>query len=59
MKMKKRNENNKVKFCPLLDKQCIQEECAIYHEQFKKCEINILTYNLWLVGDRLKPEPTV
>jgi len=56
--MRKRNEN-KVKHCPLLDKQCIQEECAIYHDQFKKCEINILTYNLWLVGDRLKPEPSV
>lgn len=54
--MKKRNGNNKIKFCPFLDKQCIQEDCAIYHEQFGKCSIEILTYNLWLVGDRLKPE---
>ena len=54
--MKRSNGNNKVKFCPFLDKQCIQEECAIYHDKFDKCEIDLLTYNLYLVGERLKPE---
>ena len=54
--MKKRNGNKKVKFCPFLDKKCIQGECAIYHDQFEKCNVEVLTYNLYLVGDRLKPE---
>ena len=54
--MKKRTGNNKVKFCPFLDKQCIQEECAIYHEMFEKCQIDTLTYNIWLLSNKLNPE---
>ena len=54
--MKKRTGNTKVKFCPFLDKQCIQNECAIYHEMFEKCQIDTLTYNIWLLSNKLNPE---
>ena len=54
--IKNRTKNTKAKFCPFLDKHCIQKECAIYHGKFEKCEIDILTYNLWLVSEKLKPE---
>jgi hypothetical protein len=54
--MKRNTGNNKVKFCPFLDKQCIQADCAIYHEQFAKCQVDILTYNVWLLSNNLKSE---
>ena len=54
--MKKINSNQPPKTCPFIDGKCIGTECAIYHEQFGKCNIEVLTYNLWLVGDRMKPD---
>jgi len=43
-KMKRKNGN---KTCPLLDRKCLKEECEIYHDDFKRCSINLLTYNLY------------
>lgn len=40
-------KNTKKKTCPLLDRDCLKEECEIYHPEFDRCMIDLLTYNLY------------
>jgi hypothetical protein len=49
-----KNQNNNKKSCPFLDKTCVGNECAIFNEKFERCEVGLLTYNLYLVQERLK-----
>ena len=52
--MRNKNNNNKVKFCPLTDQNCLKEGCALYNEILTNCEISVLSYNLYRLGNELK-----
>ena len=53
--MRNKNNDNKVKFCPLADQNCLKEGCALYNELLTNCEISVLSYNLYRYGNGLKP----
>jgi hypothetical protein len=51
------NTMNKItinKTCPLLNRKCLKEECAIFHDHFKNCQINVLALNLWILSETNK-----
>jgi hypothetical protein len=52
--MRNKNNNNKVKFCPLADQNCLKEGCALYNELLTNCEISVLSYNLYRFGNGQK-----
>jgi hypothetical protein len=53
-KMKgKKNKNNK-KICPFLDCECLEAGCMLYHEEFGRCFIDILLYNIYCLMTELK-----
>ncbi len=45
--MRRNNQNEKIKFCPLLDKECLKSECQLYGENLNRCDISLLAYNLF------------
>lgn len=47
-------KSNKKKTCPFLDTACLKEECQIYHHDFDKCYIELLSYNLYVLMVELK-----
>lgn len=49
-----KNQNNSKKSCPFLDKICVGNECSIFNEKFERCEWGLMTYNLYLVQERLR-----
>jgi len=49
-----RNKNDNKKRCPFINNPCVTNECAIFNEKFERCEVGLLTYNLYLVQERLK-----
>jgi hypothetical protein len=53
--MRNKNNNNKVKFCPLADQNCLKEGCQLYNELLNNCEISVLSYNLYRFGNGQKP----
>ena len=40
-------KKNKTKICPFLDRACLKSDCMIYHEEFDRCMIDLLMYNLF------------
>lgn len=47
--------NNKaVKTCPFLDRPCLGEGCGIYYQQFSKCSVELLPYNIFKLADAMK-----
>ena len=53
--MRNKNNNNKAKYCPLADQNCLKEGCALYNELLTNCEISVLSYNLYRYSNSLKP----
>ena len=49
-----RNNKNKIKTCPLLDKPCLKNDCEFYHQDFDRCFIDLLAYNLYGLTAQLK-----
>ena len=39
------------KHCPILDKPCLQADCAIYNGRLENCEISVLAYNLYRLSE--------
>lgn len=50
MKFKK----NERKRCPFFQEDCLQNGCMLYHEEFDKCEVNLITYNAYILAKQLK-----
>jgi hypothetical protein len=47
--------NNKKKACPFLDgEDCLKSGCMMYHEEFARCMIDLLTYNLFSLTAEIK-----
>ncbi len=42
------------KKCPFFQEDCIQKNCKLYHEEFDRCEISLITYNLYKLIQELK-----
>lgn len=36
------------KSCPFLRQKCAKGACAIFNEKFRRCDIGLLAYNLYL-----------
>ena len=53
--MRNKNNNNKAKYCPLADQNCLKEGCALYNELLANCEISVLSYNLYRYSNGMKP----
>jgi len=43
----KRNNNKKIKHCPFIDAECLQDGCMLYHENFDRCHVDLLAINLY------------
>jgi len=41
----------KEKYCPILDRTCLQTDCAIYNAMLNNCEISILAFNLYRLSE--------
>ena len=39
------------KRCPLLDRDCLRNSCEIYNELLNRCEIGVITYNLYRLSE--------
>ena len=48
-----RKEQNKK--CPFFKEDCLQNQCKLYHEEFDRCEISLITYNIYKLIQQLKP----
>ena len=46
-------KKTKIRLCPFLDRDC-EKNCALYNERFDRCEWGLMTYNLWVVSEKLK-----
>ena len=40
--------------CPFFQKECIKKDCMLYHKQFEKCEIEVLSYNTYLLSKAMQ-----
>ena len=49
-----RGNNKVVKTCPFLDRPCLGEGCGIYYQQFTKCSIEIMPYNIFKLVEAMK-----
>jgi hypothetical protein len=45
--MRNNQPKNIVKTCPFLDRACLKTECSIYQENFDRCAIDLLPYNIY------------
>ena len=43
------------KVCPLIRQACIKSRCEFFHAALKKCEVPILSYNLFRLAAATKP----
>ena len=49
--MKKKNNN--LKWCPFIDERCKAAECMVYHEQFERCGVDLLSWNLFALKETI------
>ncbi len=38
---------NDIKRCPFFQKECLQNQCMIYHEEFARCKFDLIIYNMY------------
>ena len=42
----KRTQQKQKKYCALLDKPCMGDECALHYDMFGKCSLELIAYNM-------------
>jgi len=47
----RKKQMNKEKMCPFLEQNCLKNECEIYNEILNRCEIGVITYNLYRLSE--------
>jgi hypothetical protein len=52
--MKNMRKKNSTKTCPFLDQQCLRTGCQTYNEILNECNISVLPYNLFRLGEVVK-----
>ena len=53
MSKKKKNEKE-VRNCPLINKQCMQNDCGWYMPKLDTCAIQVIPYNLFNHSNKLE-----
>ena len=43
--------NSDVKVCPLVRQQCIKGQCEFFNDALKKCQVSVLSYNVFRLTD--------
>lgn len=43
----------KEKICPLLKETCLENDCALFNDKFKRCDIGLLTFNLYRFSEAI------
>lgn len=51
-----RKKSLDLKMCPFLDERCVGAKCMIFNEQFERCEIGLLAYNLFVLSKSIKEQ---
>jgi hypothetical protein len=44
-------KKTKAKRCPFLDQDCLKTGCEIFNELLGRCEIGVITYNLYRLSE--------
>ena len=50
---KKNKKSSDLKMCPFFDEMCKGSDCMIFHEQFEKCDIDLLVWNLFALKEAM------
>jgi len=45
--MRKKQSKKKTTLCPLLDENCVKENCELYNTVLDRCELGLLNYNIY------------
>ena len=51
---KKISSNVKPTLCPLYQEDCKKDECMWFHQQFEKCNMEIVGYNLFKLSKTME-----
>ncbi len=54
--MRKKQSKMKPKMCPLLDENCVKENCEIYNTVLDRCELGLLNYNIYQLMTVMKQQ---
>ena len=46
--------NRRVKYCPIANQDCLMADCGIFNEKFRRCEIGLLSYNMYNFAQAIK-----
>ena len=50
---KNKKIEKEVRHCPLINKQCIQEDCGWYLDKLDTCAVQVIPYNLYNHSSKL------
>ena len=42
------------KYCPLVKQVCIRDRCEFFNEFLKRCQVSVLSYNVYRVAESQK-----
>jgi hypothetical protein len=42
------------KYCPLVKQVCIRERCEFFNEFLKRCQVSVLSYNVYRLAESQK-----
>ena len=48
---------NNDKYCPLVRQSCIRERCEFFNEFIKRCQVSVLSYNVYRLAESQKAKP--
>jgi len=46
--------NRRVKYCPIANQDCLMVDCGLFNEKFGRCEIGLLSYNMYNFAQAIK-----
>ena len=52
-----RKAKNDQRHCPLIDESCLGTKCSLFNEMLNNCEIHLMSYNLYRLGEIIKQMP--
>jgi len=52
--MKSKKNKNTKKICPFLDGECLGAGCMLYHEEFGRCLIDLLIFNIYCLTAEIR-----
>ena len=47
-------EKKEVRHCPLINKQCMQDDCGWYMPKLNTCAVQVIPYNLYNHSNKLE-----